>query len=132
MKKAVTIALLLYLVCKTATAVTAYPELVKFVQPDKRTTVMLYLKGDERVHWAETVDGYSLVTNDDGYFVYAFKDAMGNMMPSEFVATDVENRTPQTIKFIENVPKHLRYSKTQIDAMLSLWAKCFFSLIAIV
>ena len=121
MKKVVTIAILLYLACKTATAVTAYPELIKFVQPDKQTTVKLYLMGDERVHWAETVDGYSLVTNDEGYFVYAVKDAMGNMMPSDFMATDVENRTPQVIRFLEITPKHLRYSRTQIDAMLSLW-----------
>ena len=121
MKKTLVLALLLYFVCKSATAVIAYPELIKFMQPDKSTTVMLYLKGDERVHWAETVDGYSLVTNNDGYFVYATKDAMGNMVPSDFIATDVENRTPQVVRFLENTSKHLRYSKMQIYALLSLW-----------
>ena len=121
MKKILVFAILLYLVCKSATAVIAYPELIKFMQPDKSTTVMLYLKGDERVHWAETVDGYSLVTNNDGYFVYATKDAMGNMVPSDFVATDVEYRTPQVVHFLENTPKNLRYSQMQINALLSLW-----------
>ena len=121
MRKILTLSLLLYVLCKSATAVIAYPELIKFVQPDKRTTVMLYLKGDERVHWAETVDGYSLVTNNNGYFVYACADALGNMVPSDFVATDVENRSPQVNAFLESVPKHLHYSKMQINALLSMW-----------
>ena len=121
MKKTLIIILLATVFANATKAVTAYPELVKFLQPDKSTTLMLYLMGDEKVHWAETIDGYSLVTNDDGYFVYATKDAMGNMMPSNFVATDVENRNARTIRFLETTPKHLRYSKMQIDAMLSVW-----------
>lgn len=121
MKKTLLLILLSVLLGGKAMAVIAYPELVKFVQPDKRTSVMLYLKGDERVHWAETVDGYSLVTDDNGYFVYATKDAMGNMVPSEFVATDVENRSQQVTRFLENTPKHLAFSKMQIETMLSMW-----------
>ena len=121
MKKTAILALLLYIVCQSAMAVTAYPELVKFMQPDKRTSVMLYLKGDERVHWAETVDGYSLVTNNEGYFVYAVKDELGNMVPSDFIATDVENRPDQVVRFLENVPKHLHYSSMQVNSLLSLW-----------
>ncbi len=121
MKKILAIALLAFVLLQTANAVTAYPELIKFMQPDKTTTLMLYLKGDERVHWAETVDGYSLVTNDGGFFVYATTDEMGNMVPSPFVATDVDQRSQQVRQFLEQTPKHLFFSKMQVDAMKSIW-----------
>ena len=121
MKKNILLVLSVCLMAKVAVAVDAYPGLVKFLQPDRTTSLMIYLKGDEKVHWAETMDGYSLVYDDKGYFVYATRDAMGNMVPSEFVATEVENRTPQVVAFLESNPKHLRFSKMQVNAMLSLW-----------
>ena len=102
-------------------AVDAYPELIRFRQPDKKTFVSIYMKGDEKVHWAETEDGYSLITNDNGYFVYATMDNNENMIPSKYVATDIDQRSEEVIEFLKNTPKKLRFSQEQVNIMLSLW-----------
>lgn len=104
-----------------ALAVTAYPYPIKFTQPDKSTVVTLTMKGDEKVHWAETEDGYSLLYNSDGYFCYAFLDENGNMQPSRYIATEISARTPEVVAFLEKTPKKLRYSAAQINELVSLW-----------
>lgn len=71
--------------------------------------------GDERVHWFETADGYTLLRNKDGFFVYAEKDIDGNLKESKYVAGRDDKKLPQSI-----IP-HLRYSKQQIDAKFADW-----------
>ena len=66
MKKIILLVLSVCLMAKVAVAVDAYPGLVKFLQPDRTTSLMIYLKGDEKVHWAETMDRYSLVYDYKG------------------------------------------------------------------
>jgi len=102
-------------------AVSAYPHKIKYPQPDGKTVLTLTMKGDEKVNWAETEDGYTLVYNRNGYFVYATLDQTGDMVPSAFVATEIAERNSQVRAFLENTPKRLRYSRSQIDYMLSLW-----------
>ena len=58
-------------------AVPAKPDLTTFRQPVGELTVDILLKGDERVHWAETPDGYSLVFDDRRCLVYAMRNANG-------------------------------------------------------
>ena len=41
-------------------AVPAYPGLVTIKQPDG-TEISVYLRGDEKVRWMESPDGYSLL-----------------------------------------------------------------------
>lgn len=105
----------------SAFAVIAYPYPIKFTQPDKTTVVTLTMKGDEKVHWAETEDGYSLLYNADGYFCYAYLDENGNMQPSGYIATEISARTPEVMAFLEKTPKKLRYSRAQINELVSLW-----------
>jgi hypothetical protein len=45
-----------------AAAVPAYPKPIEYRQPDG-TVVTMQLKGDEKVRWAETIDGYTLLRN---------------------------------------------------------------------
>lgn len=121
MRKVIALSLFISLFFSKLVAINAYPELINFRQPDKKTFVSIYMKGDEKVHWAETVDGYSLVTNDDGYFVYATLDADENMVASQYMATNIEDRPDEVIKFLERTPKKLRFSHMQVETMLSLW-----------
>ena len=44
------------LIALSAFAVPAYPDLITFRQPGMDFSVNIFLKGDERVHWAETED----------------------------------------------------------------------------
>ena len=102
-------------------AVTAYPEMIRFCQPDGKTTLSIYLLGDEKVHWAETVDGYSLVHDSEGAFVYAVRDEKGDMVPSGIVATDIDQRSEEAAILLSSTQKHLRYSQSQVAAMRSIW-----------
>lgn len=121
MRKILSLGLFLSIFFFNLMAVDAYPELIRFRQPDKKTFVSIYMKGDEKVHWAETEDGYSLVTNDKGYFVYAMMDSDKNMVPSKYIATNINERSEEVIEFLKNTPKKLRFSQEQVDIMLSLW-----------
>ncbi|MBQ9473228.1 MAG: M6 family metalloprotease domain-containing protein [Bacteroidales bacterium] len=102
-------------------AVPAWPELVEFQQPDGKTTLRLYLLGDEKVHWAETVDGYSLLHGEDGAFEYAVLDERGNMVPSGIMATDIADRSEEAAILLRGTNRHLRYSESQVNAMLAMW-----------
>ena len=113
--------LLLFAAAVNAMAVPAYPEKIVFTQPNSETKVTIYLKGAERVHWAETIDGYSLLHSDDGSLVYAYRNAKGDMVASDIVATEIESRDAKTVDFLKSTPKHLRFSQSQVDAMLSIW-----------
>lgn len=115
------ITFLLAAFCSSAFAVPAYPEQIVFTQPGTEITVSIYLKGDERVHWAETVDGYSLLHDDNGSLVYACRNERGNMVPTNLLATDPENRSNEVNLFLKKTPKHLRFSKQQVEEMLAIW-----------
>lgn len=103
-----------------AIAVPAYPGLVNFSQPDG-SKLNIYLRGDEKVHWAETEDGYSLLYDSQGYLCYAVRNTDGNMVASEMRATDVAQRPPQAIMQLANTPKKLRFSQHQVDEYLAVW-----------
>jgi M6 family metalloprotease-like protein len=104
-----------------ALAVPAYPELIRFTQPNSKDQLNIYLKGDERVHWAETEDGYSLLHVKDGSLYYAMQDADGDMVASSYRATDKGERSLSVISFLANTPLHLRFSQKQVNQMLSIW-----------
>lgn len=101
-------------------AVTAYPGVIKFKQP-AGNFIQIHLFGDERFNWGETLDGYSLVHDETGAFVYATLDENGDMVPSEFVAAEINERTAEATAFLENTRKHLRYSDQQRHLYFQLW-----------
>lgn len=63
----------------------AFPGDISYVQPDG-TVVTYRLKGDERCHWIESVDGHILKKETNGYLVYAEKQN------DEIVASSVPYR----------------------------------------
>jgi DNA gyrase subunit A len=50
----------------------------------KGKSIMNYLslEGDEKVSWAKTMDGYTLLRSANGDFVYAISNDKGGMQPS--------------------------------------------------
>ena len=89
MKKLFFLLLLTVFFYGSVMAVPAFPEKIIFTQPGSETTVSIYLKGDERVHWAETVDGYSLLHSSNGSLVYARCNDNGDMVATDFLATEI-------------------------------------------
>lgn len=104
---------------KSADAVKAYPYPVQITQPDG-TKLTIIQKGDERVKWAETVDGYSIMRNSKKVFEYATLDSENNMVPSGIKAMDQNERSSSDNLFLGKTKKGLRYSKSQIGMMKSI------------
>ncbi|MDR2970630.1 MAG: M6 family metalloprotease domain-containing protein, partial [Bacteroidales bacterium] len=111
---------LLFVVTQQTFAVSAYPHPIDFKQPNgDEVTVMI--RGDERLHWHESIDGYSLLFNQVGYLTYAILDEDGNLQSSDFIATDIEKRDAVTNSFLNAIEKKLFYSDVQQQLMLKVW-----------
>ena len=67
--------------CSRAAAVPAYPGLITVKQPSGKT-VSIYLRGDERNHWGETPDGYTLLRDGEGFWAFARATAEGGIEAS--------------------------------------------------
>lgn len=120
MKKILVLAAAILLTAVEVFAVKAYPHLVTFTQPDN-STISIYIKGDEKVHWMESEDGYSLLYNKEGYLVYAIQNEKGDMVPSDIIATNKASRSKEVVKFLNSTPKYLRYTQAQQNEMVYLW-----------
>ena len=104
---------LLFVSIRLLFAVPAVPWAVEKIQPDG-TKISVYLKGDEKVHWMESADGYTLMYDAQKFVVYAQTDGQGNLTPSNI-------RLGSGAKFAANIVKGLRYSKAQINTMMQIW-----------
>ncbi|MDR1526067.1 MAG: M6 family metalloprotease domain-containing protein [Dysgonamonadaceae bacterium] len=94
-------------------AVPAVPWPVEKIQPDG-SKISVYLRGDEKVHWMESPDGYTLMYGAGKYIVYAEQDAQGNLVPSK---VKFGSQSAQT----EGLKKGLRYSPAQVQALKEIW-----------
>ena len=85
-------------------AVPAYPYPVKVKQPDG-TYVTIQLHGDEWMNFTTTEDGYSVVKDSRGYYVYAeLKDRQ--LRPTAQIAHDALQRSASETAFLANVRKY--------------------------
>ncbi len=87
-------------------------------QPNGKTLTFI-LQGDERINWAITLDEYSLLTDKNGNWVYAILDKNGDMIPSDVLACNKEERSKEELEFLENIKLNLFYSQKQIDVRLN-------------
>ena len=85
-------------------AVPAYPGTSKVQQPDG-TYVTIRLVGDEWCHFHTTADGYSVVQDDRGYYVYAEKKD-GRLQATARVAHDEDARTASEREYLSAVRKY--------------------------
>lgn len=101
-------------------AVPAQPGIIEFEQPDGYV-LNITLHGDEFVHWAQTIDGYTILQNEKGYYVYAIKGNQGDLKLSELVAHNPDDRLFQELAFLGTTTKDIRFSRKQIDEALQKW-----------
>ena len=88
-----------------ALAVPAYPVPVPMPQPDG-TMVSIKLVGDEYYHYNTTADGYTVMLNESGAYVYAVLESK-KLVPSDILAHDEGSRNAQELAFLQDMPKHL-------------------------
>lgn len=94
----------------------AYPGLIEYQQPDG-SVISIYLKGDERIHWAETTDGYTILANHDGEYQYAMHDDEGRLVLSGIKVSPISSRTDRELIFLQKTPEKLFFSDEQIYEM---------------
>ncbi|RPH31977.1 MAG: M6 family metalloprotease domain-containing protein [Bacteroidales bacterium] len=104
-----------------ALAVTAYPYPVQVKQPDG-TTITVVMQGDERVKWAKTTDGYTIMYNAKGIFEYATQDSKGDLALSGIAVSDISARKSNELNFLAKTSKGLLYSASQVSMMKSIYA----------
>ncbi len=104
----------------TLQAVTAYPYPIVFTQPDG-SQLTITMKGDEKIKWAETTDGYSLLFDSIGYYEYAVLKNNKDMVPSGIIAKEISQRSTSDNTFLSSVPKKLFYSTSQISLAKQVW-----------
>lgn len=85
-------------------AVPAHKKPVQVTQPDG-TTVTIQMHGDEWMHFNTTIDGYSVVKNQQGYYVYAEKKN-GELKATSMVAHDATKRKANEVTFLQNIKKY--------------------------
>ncbi|MCE1197472.1 MAG: M6 family metalloprotease domain-containing protein [Marinilabiliales bacterium] len=105
---------ILLLFPRILSAVSAYPGAVSILQPDG-TRITFYLMGDEKVKWARTTDGYSILRNARGIFEYAKMDSAMDLVPSGIQARNPDERSAPEHLFLNGIAKGLTYSKSQIN-----------------
>jgi M6 family metalloprotease-like protein len=95
---------------------------VRKLQPDG-TEIMVRLRGDEKIHWMETLDGYTLLHDAQHYAVYATTDPAGNMVPStvRYAGESGKAYSKAANGFITSLQKGLRYSAAQAAVMRQRW-----------
>ena len=100
--------------------VIAYPNPVDYKLPNG-TSITIRLMGDEKVNWAETLDGYSILLNEKGFYEYTILNDDDNMVRSGVLVSSEGKRTVEEQEFLKKVRKGLRFSQSQISIMLQIW-----------
>ncbi|MDR2804670.1 MAG: M6 family metalloprotease domain-containing protein [Dysgonamonadaceae bacterium] len=116
MAKKITLFLLadiLLILTQSVLAVPAVPWPVEKIQPDG-SKISVYLRGDEKVHWMESLDGYTLVYDANKYVVYAEQDSDANLVPSN-------NRYSLLSAAPSGLKKGILYSPSQIKMLEQIW-----------
>ncbi|MDF9796619.1 M6 family metalloprotease-like protein [Catalinimonas alkaloidigena] len=87
-----------------------YP--VEVTMPNGQT-LQIVAKGNDEVHWSETIDGYTVIKTETGYYEYA-KQQNGELVASGIVATDPEKRNMQQARQLLTINKHLNEVNTNL------------------
>ena len=107
------IAIFLASVC-TAMAIPAKKDTVRIQQPDG-SYVNICLHGDEYLHFNTTDDGYSVVKDNRGYYVYAALEN-GQLVPTAQVAHETGMRTVEEKAYLQKQKKFVAPEMTSLVA----------------
>ena len=105
MKRLTFILTLLMLAVLRLMAVPAKPGPVIVKQPDG-SQLSITLHGDEYLHYNTTTDGYTIVKNQQGYYVYAALNE-GTLIPTTFVAHDPSARSQAEQDYLQGIARHI-------------------------
>ncbi len=101
----------------SAIAEPASPKPITKKQSDG-STITFILQGDEHVHWAKTLDGYTLLQNGNNDWVYAIRNQLGELVASNVIASNQEERNANQQSFVASLQKDLRFSQSQVASKM--------------
>lgn len=108
---------------------TKHPDLRKFdtITLGQKDGPQLKVVGYGRfqLSYAETVDGYTILRNDDGVYEYAERSDNGGLEPSGIIAHNPGDRSQDERSFLENLDKHLRYRDETLKEKLETQNRFF-------
>lgn len=113
MKKAILIILFAFCTANLF-SVPADRKPVTITQPNGKTLTFM-LKGDERLNWCETMDGYTLLRDKEGNLCYACIDENGDMTSSCILACNAEERDVRELLFLKKIERGLFFSSSQVE-----------------
>ena len=116
MRRVSTIIVMLAIITVSIMAIPANKKPIQVTQPDG-TTVTIQLHGDEWLHFNTTADGYSVVKNQQGFYVYAEKKN-GELKATQMVAHNAQERKAQELAFLQNVKKYQVPDMTPANATM--------------
>lgn len=116
LKKLCTFAVLVTSIVNMAFGTIAYPYKVDLKQADG-TMVTVTIIGDEFVKLYRTLDGYTVMFNDDGHLVYAQQDNRGRLVPTKTLAHNFADRRAAEKGVLGAIPKRLAMPKVQLDSI---------------
>ncbi len=105
MKKFLTLIAAALLGANAAFAIPASPYPFVVTQPDGRQ-ITLKINGDERYNFYTTVDGYTVMQNKAGFYVYAQKDN-GNLVATSTIARNAEERSAAEVAMLNQIGKRI-------------------------
>jgi M6 family metalloprotease-like protein len=94
-------------------AVPATPNPITVIQADG-TEITIRLRGDEFFNYKTTLDGYTLVPDDNGILTYAQADTKGKLYSSKVKANNAEKRNLTEKNFVQRLSKNISYTKQNI------------------
>lgn len=116
MRRVSTIVVMLTIITVSIMAIPAHKKPIQVTQPDG-TTVTIQLHGDEWLHFNTTADGYSVVKNQQGFYVYAEKKN-GELKATQMVAHNAQERKANELAFLQNVKKYQVPDMTPANATM--------------
>ena len=116
MRRVSTIVVMLAIITVSIMAIPSHKKPIQVTQPDG-TTVTIQLHGDEWLHFNTTADGYSVVKNQQGFYVYAEKKN-GELKATQMVAHNAQERKANELAFLQNVKKYQVPDMTPANATM--------------
>ena len=103
-----------------AQAIPAYPFPLKVKQPDG-TELTIRARGDEFYNFTTTEDGYTILQNEAGYYVYAQKQD-SRLVPTTTIARDVQFRSNSDKALLSTLKKNL-VDESKLESGIQLMKK---------
>lgn len=105
MKKILTFVAAALLGVSMAQAIPASPHPIVVTQPDGRQ-ITLKINGDEHYNFYTTVDGYTVLKNEAGYYVYAQKTG-GRLTATSTIARNAQERSAGEVALLNQIGRRV-------------------------